>query len=602
MIMQRQNNDIPVRISQVRLLPSRAGPLTARIILEDGPELWLHSQYDPRREAVRSVSSLQPLNREIIVVFGLGLGYYPEELIESHFDRISGIIIFEPCRDIIEADRVLARKLECLLQHEKVKAAFSRQEIVSAYRQLSGNLEVVPVKFLVHPVYRKLFPEKLKEVEETVYHQVMEKGCNIITSASQGLISHRNLMENLGLFATRPGVSRLFGKFRDLPALVVAAGPSLDRNAEHIESFRNKGIIICVDTALRPLLLRDVKPDLVVSADDNPGNFDHFKYLDGIEDTFLVAAPIIDSRILKTMSDSLFIADLDFPLLRWLEGQNSSRGKLEAWGTVSSMAFSLALKLGCRPVIFAGQDFSFPGYRLHCRGHYRDRIQSARVNRFRTLEMCNRETIMTHSIKMEKDINGRPVPTTRKLLLYRDWLCRAISESGVEVINASEGGVLKGKIEQTTLKNVIKKLPDSGCNVKEIITRAYREFYCCGRETGRLQNKLLQAKHQLEEQITKIKNFLADYLSSEDLSRQKENKIPQILDRILNAPVVVSLLYSALIPYLLMFRKIEREKKVRDRKDTVFRYLSFFRGILSTLEEEVANLDRGLASLESILP
>ena len=63
------------------LLPAGHGAWTARVRCEDGQEVLLASQADPRREAARWFDSLEALDEQChaVVVVGLGLGYHVAE-------------------------------------------------------------------------------------------------------------------------------------------------------------------------------------------------------------------------------------------------------------------------------------------------------------------------------------------------------------------------------------------------------------------------------------------------------------------------------------------------------------------------------------------
>ena len=71
----------------------------------------------------------------------------------------------------------------------------------------------------------------------------------------------RNLASNLRRAALSPGVSAIAGGFSGLPAIVLAAGPSLDDIAESLPALAERCVVVCVDTALRSALRYGVTPD-----------------------------------------------------------------------------------------------------------------------------------------------------------------------------------------------------------------------------------------------------------------------------------------------------------------------------------------------------
>src|SRR5437764_344282 len=76
-----------------------------------------------------------------------------------------------------------------------------------------------------------------------------------------------NTLTNLPVIAREANAGALFDGFSDVPAIIVSAGPSLDRNIPKLRKFHDRGLMIAVDTALRPLLGAGIYPQLVVSVD-----------------------------------------------------------------------------------------------------------------------------------------------------------------------------------------------------------------------------------------------------------------------------------------------------------------------------------------------
>src|SRR6185436_6716403 len=67
-----------------------------------------------------------------------------------------------------------------------------------------------------------------------------------------------NTLNNLPAISSEGDAAGLFGAFAGVPAIVIGAGPSLDRNVEHLRTLQERGLLIAVDTAVRPLLAADV--------------------------------------------------------------------------------------------------------------------------------------------------------------------------------------------------------------------------------------------------------------------------------------------------------------------------------------------------------
>jgi len=72
-------------------------------------------------------------------------------------------------------------------------------------------------------------------------------------------------LDNIKVIADNPGINSLYGKFTGHPAVIVAAGPSLKKNAHLLKDVQGKALIISCDASLKYLLKEGIKPHLVTS-------------------------------------------------------------------------------------------------------------------------------------------------------------------------------------------------------------------------------------------------------------------------------------------------------------------------------------------------
>ena len=84
-----------------------------------------------------------------------------------------------------------------------------------------------------------------------------------MTALVQTQATVRNLTQNLDHYTSRPGIAELAGSTAGRPAIVVSAGPSLERALDLLArpGVRERFVIVAVQTVLRTLLRRGIKPD-----------------------------------------------------------------------------------------------------------------------------------------------------------------------------------------------------------------------------------------------------------------------------------------------------------------------------------------------------
>jgi hypothetical protein len=118
------------------------------------------------------------------------------------------------------------------------------------------------------------------------------------------------------------------------------------------------------------------------------------------------------------------------------------------------MAYDIAVKVGANPIIFIGQDLSFPEGRTYTKGTTFEVEDKMDMTTKRFEETGTRLIDMT-------DIYGNPIKTNRQMYAYFNFLINRFMSpevAGRTIVNATEGGILKSdKVEVLTLQETIDK-------------------------------------------------------------------------------------------------------------------------------------------------
>jgi hypothetical protein len=217
-------------------------------------------------------------------------------------------------------------------------------------------------------------------------------------------------------------------RWKDRPAIIVCAGPSLDRNLPRMTGLKEKFVIVCVDTALIPLLKHGIVPDIVVSLDSQIANVADFfdpLVLSSCSSTDLVMEITAHRSIpglfpggllpfhtvkLLTSPETGTKAEFVEPHYRAFTSAFRNTEGLQTGGSVSTTALDLCLLCGFSKVVFIGQDLGFLDYRLYCRGTYADRVLSLRENRF---------VPRSNSLLKHMSASDRPLSITAEGQVYR---------------------------------------------------------------------------------------------------------------------------------------------------------------------------------------
>ena len=245
-----------------------------------------------------------------------------------------------------------------------------------------------------------------------------------------------------------------------LKAIVIAAGPSLDKNIEKAKN--TDAVIIVVDTALRTCLHYGIAPHFIVTVDPTPFNCLHFDGIDDLGDAFLVFHPECNWRILNRYKNHPYkigIIDKDSFYINHVFNINKFLPYVRRAMNSGHVAFNFAHFLGCNPIILAGFDYAFEG-----RTHTKDASLSREV-----IPIGNNGEVAIKGIQGKvadergfmvevSGYNGSSVLTSPIFYRYIQDFQRDIQRlnwSCPNIINATEGGA---KIEGTKQLPLVEAL------------------------------------------------------------------------------------------------------------------------------------------------
>jgi len=449
----------------IEVKPSKSNLPTLTKARDDGSIILFHSRYDPEKEARDIVSRLNLADSNLCVVFGFGLGYAAENLMSVSASLV--ILIIEPDFSVFYA-AAASRDLSKLISSNRVH--FFLGEDTGKLHSFCGKyLELSDIKnmaVLEHPPSLRFYHEFFEKAKEVIKGHIVQSAENLITLMEEGGGYQQNTLMSIREVVKSPGVSALFGKFENIPSVIVAAGPSLDKNVHLLAKNRNNIIIIAVDTAVAPLLKHGIKPHIVVTADPTFENYTHI--CDCSPGGFyLVAEPMTYPLALKRFADKLFIASFGDKMMQYLQKFIGEQGTLKVWGSVSSMAFDLAKSMGTSPIIFIGQDFAFSGGRNYCSSTEHENV------------VLSSGSTGTRTVLQKSDIFGFPVVVEQQHQTYADYLSKEFAKSKCKIINATEGGILQEGVELMSLRDALFRFARGvkECEGEKTVSEKLDEIY-----------------------------------------------------------------------------------------------------------------------------
>lgn len=415
---------------------------------------WLHDPKDPVSEAKQMVAGFDFKGEDLTVLMGFGLGYLPLEIIKKMHEK-HHLVVVEASAEIL-ASACHTLDLGLLFSDERVHVFLADQ-----LDQIWQVIEQEPLKILggtvhklIHPPSFNLFGQIYRQLETEIEAFTRTHFDNFSTLENHRLLWIKNILKNLINMSQAAPVDALFGLAAGRPALVVAAGPSLNKNIDQIREARDRFWIIAVDTALKPLLKSGLQPDLVVAVDPYPANYAKFE---GLEPEILAEVPLVFSPlVLPDIPRDFkyrFVFGEPIRFCQWGMSLRPPAAELPRGFTVSHHAFYLARKMGADPIVFAGLDLAF--------GPDGDHAKNSAI----------RWEIDTSNPDLPRvpGIDGQPVPTCGGFVRMITLFEREIAKTKATCIDASEGGALIRGTKVMEFKAVAESFKDITCLSKKAL-------------------------------------------------------------------------------------------------------------------------------------
>lgn len=412
-------------------------------ILENGidKEFYLHSRYNPQTEGEKFAQENMVNQKRTNFLFGFGMGY--------HVITISKLLA--PENELIIMDTNVDIFLEALKHHDfselfqkaNVELCISENlrficEKVSSLLNANQDLNIITHVPSINAISNDLEDFKMLLMEFNLRKSI---------SSSYGALLEKNFLANLKLIKQNVGL--FFGKFENLPIIIVCAGPSLDKNKSLLKGLAGKAVIICVGHALKALLKIDIRPDFIISIDPHEIVYKQIEGLESLDIPFILMANAAALNAVKYQGPKL-MACQNVGYLR----PGEEKYQVETGGSVSTTALDIAIRMGGDPIIYLGQDLAFSQNKHHCEDSFHSSTDVNHLKNMRTV----------------KGINGEVLPTTLGMLSFKRWIeNRIVKEKETTFINASEGGVFLEGFKHLPFIEVIDKYLTKEYNIEKVI-------------------------------------------------------------------------------------------------------------------------------------
>lgn len=400
---------------------------------DQGKVVHLHDRASPAREAEHLLRYIAEGHTGFIALLGMGLGYFPLAILkERPLLRMLAIFELDPG---IFLQAMRHQDLRPLLQDPRLILVLGEPEdVATALAPAARTLQLENADILMSFPDLDRQRQSYADLKDKVYGHINTQNIGGATTKALGWDFMANRFAHATTFHHHRLLDQIKDEFSGKPAILVAGGPSLNKNIATLKQARDKAVILAVDTVLPTLLRHGIQPHFLSSID--PKNLTYEKFADVVpqaQDISLICSTWVNPRTPKTFPAlQVYWAFTSKHVEAWLSRLLGGETLYGGAGTVAHLNFIAAHILGCDPIIFVGQDLAYPGTASHAEGtvlHGRAPTAGKGDGRQPAL------------IKVP-GVNGGEVYTDRSFLSMKQHFETAIREQGSPrtYINATEGG------------------------------------------------------------------------------------------------------------------------------------------------------------------
>lgn len=554
---------------------------------------YLHSNYDMDFEMKLVCDELDG-EEQILIIFGIGNGYIIN-YIKKIYPKIKRILVIEPSLDIFKffLDKV---RIAELLSGISVSFLVNKNPEKIAF-EVSNYIGKEKINIIHHLSYRTLFSEYYTEFLKNLKDNILVRYGNTNFQSNASKIVMLNFINNIdyGFYDT----SVMKEIFENRPLLIVAAGPSLNKNMKLIEKVKGKAIVVAVGSAIRILNENNIIPDFRMAFDPSEKEMKIIKDIKNHEIPFIYTNALY-YEILKMYKGPKIRLNITLDSgTRYFDEILSIKNNINI-STASSIAVSavdMGVKFGSSKIIIIGFDGAVYKNEMYAKGLESD-------NRIESIDELEKKGFFKTN-----DIYGNEVYTNRGFMMNKLQLEKIVeNNSDITFINATEGGVInKGFINKSLNDTLNEDLNE------EFILDLSENIFTFNKE---LHLKNLEIfLNKFNEDISMLYNEIDNYISL--LRKIKEFKVKDInkikreliyirkrLLEIKQISFYKNIIQTNLNEIIRTIENINRSYKddeLDDLKIEISRYLDIFYVIQDYLKylEMIVNAKNKLLNIES---
>lgn len=333
------------------------------------------SRYFPEKEAEKIIAEISN-SYKIFLVFGIGSGILIQKLYKKFPD--AKILAMEKNKSDLEFLEQL--KLIHELKQNSNCLFFSSENLIqvlltSYIPSVHGDLRIIEQRAWIQEN-----KEDILQIKNDLSLALKKISADFSVQSYFGKIWQHNIFSNLKLFSQNKNDFSDIKIPLDKTAVIVAAGPSLDKTINEILNNRNLYYVISTDTSISVLLNNGIIPDAILSIDGQLVSSTHFllKNKNLLKNMIFIFDLCANSSAVKKVyeiSKKVLFSVSAHPLCKYIKSffPSSFISLQTGSGTVTIAALDFAIKAGFQNIQIFGADFSYTNGKPYTKGTYLDK-------------------------------------------------------------------------------------------------------------------------------------------------------------------------------------------------------------------------------------
>ena len=314
---------------------------------------YIHNQTSPLDEAkqIFSMSTNEPVS--IHLVYGIGLGYLFQI---TSINSLGTVILYEPDLNFLWLSFSLVDFSNDILK-QNVFITDNINDASEAIYKKSGTLNTFQILSL--PSIIEIKSEDFTKDIKTFQNIVGTYALDLKYTKENFYPSLKMLIKNIPNLYNEKPLAKFKNIFKEKTAVIVSAGPTLDRNIETLKKYRDRFILFTVGTAVKTLYKNHIKPDFLCIIE----TYNSSKQVEGLDlkDVYFITEPYANPALRNFKYKEIFSHISANNSINQFWGNICGENIEEYWtkGTVSYTAINCARILGCSKIILVGQDLAY---------------------------------------------------------------------------------------------------------------------------------------------------------------------------------------------------------------------------------------------------